>query len=132
MRYIAVIFGVFLAYYGYYGVADLSSDSERMARWWFYIYRGVCGVVIFYILIEVFSERKGILPMLAVYACMVGFLQEAECAVCGMATIGNDKLISIWSGLCLDKFGKGPYLLGLALALTVMLKGHKKDETRKH
>lgn len=127
MKSIAVLLVVLLTHYGYEWAAYLGDATAKESSWFFYSFRGVEGVVLCWLLLPVFQKQKDWLGTLGVFALMLGMMEEAQTAVCGIAGVGIE--VPLWSGLCLERFGPLPYMMFTALAITLLVRGIKRDET---
>lgn len=116
MKSIIALAAVLLAHYGYEFIASGANESA----WYFYIFRGVEGVVLCWLLLPLFQNMKGWQRTLGVFAVYLGIFEEGQTAICGASGMGLD--VPYGSSLCVERFGALPYLAVIALVLTITLK----------
>lgn len=119
---LALLFGVVVVtHYGY----PLLSDTPDAASWLFYILRGVEGMALCYLLLDL-APRMGKLARLWCVICWVGMFEESQTAICGV--MADPHLpIPLTSGLCLEQFGPLPYALAAIAALAYLIIGGRRD-----
>lgn len=113
-----VLLAVILTHYGYQWVAAGLDEPEKWASWWFYIFRGVEGALLFYLLSATFAGPS---KWIGAAACWLGMWEETQTAVCGAASIYSGP-VPLWSGLCLERFGPGIAIILGAIALWTVLR----------
>jgi len=96
----------------HYGYPDDNAD------WWFYIFRGAEGAILFLLLAR---ESKG----LALIACFFGAIEEAQTAVCGYAQFG---IYPAGGGMCIEAFGYLPYAAVAAAGIVYLWRGRRDRE----
>lgn len=123
-----ILFATVLAtHYGYDPLASFWPDPAQAAQAWFYILRGVAGVVVFMAVIALLPQSKEAHLALAV-SCW-GIVEEGETTVCGLAQgIGNVPIAGPWRGLCDELTGMPVYALSLAAVLAVVIHWAKKHD----
>lgn len=116
MRLAALLLAlVTLTHYGYSPLAEGHEDAARAARAWFYVLRGLEGVILFG-LVGILARRP-----LVWLVCLWGALEEGETAVCRLAIgIGNAPGYAPFQGLC----GPGWYIFGALVAAAIALNLH--------
>ncbi len=92
-----------LTHYGYAAYGDPQEQS-----WLFYIFRGVEGAVLFWLLLDYVREA------VLVWICWVGMIEEGATAVCGALSY---KEIDYGSSLCLDQVGVLPFAAAAAFII---------------
>lgn len=112
-----------LTHYGYPLFAEGTDDPQAWASWWFYVFRGIEGVVLFYLL-SGFVERN----RLALTVCWLGMYEEGQTAICGLVAM-PDTYVPVWSGLCINQFGQWPYVIIGAAALAYISVGVDREQT---
>lgn len=101
-------------------IAVPMKNPEDAARWLAYILGAIQTCVVLWILAGYLKEN--LLALLAIY---VGFLEEAQVAVCGIAGFGEERVVPLFSGLCVEIFGGWPYALILATGAVALVRAGK-------
>ncbi len=119
---------VLATHYGYPSLADLSGGGIAAERAWFYVLRGVEGIVAFLAILALLPRSP--LTLAAQGVCVWGAIEEGQTAVCRLAIgINNKQSNHEMQGLCDVVTGWPIYaisLLGLAWwAIRISTKGRK-------
>lgn len=101
-----------IVHYGY----PLLDDSASQ-EWLFYIARGFEGAALFAIV--GYQLKEGPYAKLALFACALGFMEEAQTALCGAIMWGTEAPTP--EGLCSAQFGWLPYAAIGAACLTYFI-----------
>lgn len=113
---------VAMVHYSYAPLSTGFADSDQAGRGIFYVCRGLGGTALF-LLVGLRDKR-----VLVWLVCAWGACEEAQTAVCGLASgVGEMPAVELFEGLC----GKGYYTMGLIamgiLAAKILDKGDKRD-----
>lgn len=116
---------VLLTHYGYQIMADGTEDAQTWASWWFYVLRGLEGMVLCYLLLQMFPGHTA-WSYLGTAACWIGMFEEGQTMVCGLLEMGVDPP-PLWSGLCVERFGVLPYMALFAACVVALIRkwGHR-------
>lgn len=103
-------------HYGYDLLAAGYSDTAAAAKAWFYVLRGVAGVVLFAVIWALAYQRWGRAALIVALPCAWGLAEEGQTAICRLSRpIAEFPGHDLFVGLC----GSDLYWLGVVAAAVI-------------
>lgn len=114
-----------VTHYGYDPLASFWPDPAHAAQAWFYVLRGLLGVVLCLAVLALLPRGA----LAAAGVCGWIAFEEGETAVCRLAQgIGNEPMAGPWRGLCDAVTGLPVYAISLAAVLAIVLNMAKRND----